>query len=1017
MGKWIKLLLGGIILMGLFAVALVFGAMTYFDPNDYKDRIITKFETETGRKLILTGDISLSYYPWLGLEIKGMTMGNPAGFGNTPFISADVISLRIKTMPLLKKRYEFDTLKLHGVKINLVKNQQGMSNWGDFVHEEKNASEKQEPLTLTTVIFGGIDMKDAQFIWEDKSTEQTFQISDMNVSTGALIFGKPIDIKMNLKVASGKPAINADINMQGTALYDLDTGVYTFNPIEIMAALGEKNISDSKADFTFSTGVAFNLKKDTASINNLTFSGLGTRIKAQFNASHIQSGKPMVEAQLSVVGDDLARLFKAAEVEPLAEQLLQLRDRTFHLQTNVSVDMDKDRIAISDLNASLIGAVITGQLMASNMQSDTPVLAGKLNATGQDLPTLLQVLGQFETSNAPKLASYGKKLSKVSNKRFEIHTEFDADLTSGNINIPILSAKALGITVDGHLSTRDIKSHSDNINGKLSLQGDELSSLLVALGQDGLAESLSAFSMDVVVQGNSNKMKMQPWKIEALFTGKQIPNALVKATLNADAELSWDRQALIMKNMHFHGFGLDLKANVHATQIMDNPVFRGDMVVTEFNLRKFMRQMKQKLPTTADKKALTKIALQTKFSGSDNNLEFKKIALLLDDTNLQGKLTVKNFTQPQFDFDIVIDSINIDRYLPLSPTQATKSVKQAKATTDLPLEILKKINGKGRLRIDKLVYANLHLNNIALSIHAKDGFVGLEEITANLYQGKYNGMMTLDARNKSLEIKQEMQLSGVQIEPLLQNYTQSPSSQLAGVANITAKISSKGTDTLQLKNGLRGQIHLAVTEGILRGINVRKTLEQAEILLESKRLTTLKQGGETRFDQLTGTLSIQQGVVKNNDLLMTSLGFEVHGGVNAQDTLGNLRDHSIKYDLSVAVVKASATRGDENYNIGGYTIPIKCRGSLGDLAAACKPDYGKLLGKAIQKGVLDKLGKTIGIDLSGKKKLTREQATQNKKVKNPTTEETSQQKVTPKSEDPVEKLIKKKLKGVFDKLF
>jgi AsmA protein len=458
--------------------------------------------------------------------------------------------------------------------------------------------------------------------------------------------------------------------------------------------------------------------------------------------------------------------------------------------------------------------------------------------------------------------------------------------------------------------------------------------------------------------------------------------------------------------MKLNGLGLDLKANINATQIKDKPAFNGDVAITEFNLRQFMQQMKQEVPITADKKVLTKVALKTKFSGSSSSLELKDLALLLDDTNLKGNLAVKHFTQPRFEFGIGIDNINADRYLPppvksakAKPAKSDATAEQkavATSVTDLPLDTLRKLNGKGDLLIGKLIYSNLRLSNIKLGVNARDGIIKLDPIAADLYQGKYNGSITLDARGKAAVLKQETQLSGVQIEPLLKDYTQSAESQLAGVANITAKVSSKGSNTLQLKHGLSGQAKLAVTDGVLRGIDVRKTLEQAEVILESKMPGTVKQGGETRFEQLTGTLNIKNGVIKNNDLLITAPGFKVNGGVNKRDTLGNLRNNSIKYDLSVAVVEDSATRGTENYNIGGYAIPIRCRGSLDNLAGACAPDYGKLLGVAIQKGALDKLGESIGIDLSGQKQSTPETTT--KTTQPPATDTTQQPKSEPKSE-------------------
>jgi len=1029
----------------------------------------------------------------------------------------------------------------------------------------------------------------------------------MNMSTGELIFGEPIDIKMDLKAESSQPAIKADINMQGTASYDLDAENYAFDPIRVTAKLTGKNIPGGKTEIKFNTGVAFNMKEDTASINDLTLSGLGALIKAQLNASNIKSGQPTTDGQLSVTGDDLARLFRVAGIEPLASQLAKLKDRSFDLNTSLNADMQKGYITISDLKANLIGASISGQVEASNIESDTPAMKGKIKASGPDLPTLLQVAGQFEGGKDPKLTELGEKLSRASNKAFEINTEFDADLASGNINVPALSIKTLGLTVNGQLHANDINSNKGKIDGKLSLRGEKLSSVLTALEQHGLAKNLRSVSVDVGIKGNRNDIKMSPLKAVAIFSGKQVPNSPAKVTLNADtqinldkqtlsltkmavtglgldvkgslnasaflsetpgvkgkldangkdlglifkllgndplakqidklknksfsvktdfdvdttkgninlpslsakglgltvdgkivatnfnskkelalkgedltavltafdqgalagvlkkisvnigvkgtssdinmsplnikatvagkdipnspvdltmsanAKMNLDKQTLSVSNMKLNGLGLDLKANINATQIKDKPAFSGDMAITEFNLRQFMKQMKQEVPVTADKKVLTKVALKTKFSGSSSSLEFKDLALLLDDTSLKGNLAVKQFTQPRFEFGIGIDNINVDRYLP----PPAKPVKKAKAetgdkqkvvetaaapATDLPLETLRKLNGKGNLLIGKLIYSNLRLSNIKLGVNASDGLVKLDPIAADLYQGKYNGTITLDARGKSAILKQETQLNGVQIEPLLKDYTRSPESQLAGVANITAKVSSKGRNALQLKNGLSGKARLAVTDGVLRGIDVRKTLEQAEVLLESKRLGTVKQGGETRFQQLSGTLNINKGVIKNNDLLITAPGFKVNGGVNKKDTLGNLRNNSIKYDLSVAVVEESTTRGSQNYNIGGYAIPIRCRGSLDDLASACEPDYGKLLGVAIQKGALDKVGDMIGIDISGHKKSTPETTTKSKTTQPPVTDTSQQPKSKPKS---VEEAI---LESVLDSL-
>ena len=258
-----------------------------------------------------------------------MTLGNAKGFGDAPFFHADAMALRIKIMPLLKKQYELDTLRLHGVEVNLAKNKEGVSNWDDLIGEKDADAKKQEPIQLAAVILGGVDIKNTRLSWVDQTSGQTFRISDLNMSTGELIFGEPIDIKMNLKAESSQPAIKTDLQMQGTASYDLDAEIYAFNPIEVTAKLTGKNIPGGKANLKFNTGVVFNLKEDTMSVNDLTLSVLGMLVKAQLNVSKLKSGKPTAEGELSVSGDDLARLFKVAGIEPLASTLARLKDGSF----------------------------------------------------------------------------------------------------------------------------------------------------------------------------------------------------------------------------------------------------------------------------------------------------------------------------------------------------------------------------------------------------------------------------------------------------------------------------------------------------------------------------------------------------------------------------------------------------------------------------------------------------------------------------------------------------------------
>ncbi len=130
--KLIKKLLITLIVIVLLVIGVVAVAITTFDANAYKADIAEQVKEETGRDFNISGDINLTIYPWLGLEVSGVQLSNADGFGEAPFLNADTFKVRAKLLPLLRKELEMDTLILQGVNLNLAKNAEGKTNWDDL---------------------------------------------------------------------------------------------------------------------------------------------------------------------------------------------------------------------------------------------------------------------------------------------------------------------------------------------------------------------------------------------------------------------------------------------------------------------------------------------------------------------------------------------------------------------------------------------------------------------------------------------------------------------------------------------------------------------------------------------------------------------------------------------------------------------------------------------------------------------------------------------------------------------
>src|SRR5271167_22343 len=94
----------GVIVALLAAVLLAVWLLV--NPNNYKGNIAARVKETTGRELQLPGDIKLSVFPWVALEVGPARLGNPPGFGDEPFVAISHATIRVNVLPLLRGRLE-----------------------------------------------------------------------------------------------------------------------------------------------------------------------------------------------------------------------------------------------------------------------------------------------------------------------------------------------------------------------------------------------------------------------------------------------------------------------------------------------------------------------------------------------------------------------------------------------------------------------------------------------------------------------------------------------------------------------------------------------------------------------------------------------------------------------------------------------------------------------------------------------------------------------------------------------
>lgn len=1038
MNKTVKVSLWVLVLF-FTLVTLATVAIVTLDPNDHKEWIAEQFRQRTGRNLYLEGNIDLTLYPWFGLEMRQISIGNRTGFDETPMFRAEVVHFRVKLLPMLRQHYEIDTVELSGVELNLTINEDGVANWADLV-----SSSDQDPaaindgsstLQMSNFVLGGVDVENASLQFENRTNGARYEITNLNFNTDELVYGAPIDLTLSMEAAATTPPLNALVNLNGTVNYDLDNGLYQLSPLSLQANLTGNNLPDGAAEITLTASFSLNLEDDTLVVSDLDLNMLGTRLLATINGSNLTTDAPVYQSDLVLTGSDLAVLFKVAEIEPLATQLGRLDERGFELTASVNLNLSQNNIEVTQLSANLLGAELEGEFEAVNFQSQQPVVRGLLKASGPDLPLVVEVLGQISGGQDSQLSAisrvlgqvsdkafsvdaefdadlqtgnvnvtildvqllgasingnlaasnvqsdslllngnlktegpdlplilqiaglvlggsesalyqYGEKLSVVGNKSFVANSEFYADIGQGNIEIPQLSVSALGLQIEGTINARNMTESDGTIDGSLTLYGSSLQPLLTAIDQQGSAEVLESLAMTIQLSGTRNNLFISPLQASLVVAGDRIPNSPVTLEINADTRVDLDQETLSVESFSLQGLGLDASGRISASRIFDAPEFEGQLELASFNLRRLLQQLNQPVPATTDDSVLQQVGFNTEFRGSTENIELNNLVVSIDDSVLRGNVTLSDFTELAIKFNLEIDQLDVDRYLPPETTQSQDDTDSTR--TEIPREQLANLNVHGQLQANSLSVAGMDFTEFSLTVNAENGQLDLGPISTNLYQGSFEGNFHLSVADAVPVARFDANLRQIDLDLLLLDLMDA--TYLSGNGNVEITLTSSGSDIDAMINNLNGNGRIELENGVFTGVDVASVLGQVETMLRSRRPAELQRGQQTAFDSFSSTMVISNGVVNTNDLLIMSPGFQVTG----RGTLLDLNNETIRFDLITSVDEATATRDDQEFDIGGYSLPIACNGTLS--APRCLPDAGEIIRGVLAREVQRRLG-------------------------------------------------------------
>ena len=341
--KIVAWLVGAVV--AIFVIAAV-ALVVFFDPNDFREDIADAVADSTGRELVIEGDVSISLFPWLAVEIGRSELGNAPGFGDEPFAEFESAKMGVQLLPLLLRReVAVGTVSVDSLTVNLEENRQGANNWDDLAsaEPEETSAEPSGEAVEATIDAAGIRFTNATIRYQDAAG--AYSLTEADLSVGA-ITGAGGDISvdgMSLRgMLEGVVSTPGEFSIE-TAGMSVQTGeqVVAMQAVE-MSVLGLE-ISADVQPFSYAGDI-----EPVAAIEVAAFSP--KEVMQVFDVEAIQTADPAALSSLVIAA---TAAVKATAIE-LSDVNIKLDDTTFTGKLSVpmtesgaySMDLEGDRIEL-----------------------------------------------------------------------------------------------------------------------------------------------------------------------------------------------------------------------------------------------------------------------------------------------------------------------------------------------------------------------------------------------------------------------------------------------------------------------------------------------------------------------------------------------------------------------------------------------------------------------------------------------------------------------------------------------
>lgn len=380
---------------------------------------------------------------------------------------------------------------------------------------------------------------------------------------------------------------------------------------------------------------------------------------------------------------------------------------------------------------------------------------------------------------------------------------------------------------------------------------------------------------------------------------KEITSTPIALKVNTQAKVDLDKNIARFSLTQIATAGAAFNANFEVTDLTTLPVVKGAVASNAINGRVIAKKFNIALPKMADKNSLTNLSVRSNFKASATSLQLDDLIVGLDDSRLSGWLHILDLKQPNVRFDLKLDPVVADNYLPpadktsASETKARPEDKEkqkiiADTPIVLPVELLRTLDMDGSLSIERIAVKEMYVHHINVPVKAAHGIIIASPVSMKIIDGTITSKIGLDVRGTPkyiVDMKGDKLVAGSIVDPMLESILGDDKVKMHGDTRFNVNIQTQGDSVLALIKSATGKLQIDIDKTEFKGVDFKYIVHQkAADYIDFEKIpfsddfrNEYRPDHKSVFNRFHASFTPSNGRLVNKDLILESKELNITG--------------------------------------------------------------------------------------------------------------------------------------------